>query len=64
MHTYQGERATFNYNPDFSGDVIVTVDGQELRIPAEDVLQFVAFCYVQRRLVIEIEGMEWEELLG
>jgi hypothetical protein len=64
-----GPRETiFDYNPDFSGDVHVRVrfgkyDYDEIRIPAQALLQFVSRCYVLPALIAELEDASTEDLL-
>lgn len=65
MHTLTANRGTtFNYNSDFSGAVIISRGDKTIEIPAEDLLEFVAYAYILRKRINELEGMEWRELLG
>jgi len=65
MHNYEGaEETNFHYNSDFSGGVkIITKDGQQFEIPGKDILEFVAYCYIQPQKVSKIEDMDYKELL-
>lgn len=74
MHTHHSTNGTtFNYNSDLSGEVIVTVDYHQIigsggpkmhvHIPAEDLLEFVAYSYVLSKRVEELEGMDYRQLL-
>jgi hypothetical protein len=65
MHTFKGSRgAIFNYNGDFSGEIIVKdVTGNEVIIDSDDILDFVAHCYVQPRRIEKLEQSDSRELL-
>lgn len=68
-HSFTRENSPFifHYNSDFSGPVdIVDVrdPGSLLRVPAEDILEFVAYAFVAHRRIGRIEEMDWRELLG
>ena len=65
MHTFKGnEGATFNYNSDFSGEVIIKdVNNNEIKIEGSDILEFVALCYVQGKKIERLEQADYEELL-
>lgn len=54
---------TFHYNSDFSGDVIVVVEGKEMKVPAHALLAFVGYCHVATKRINVIEGMKYTELL-
>jgi hypothetical protein len=66
MHTCTGSQGTkFHYNSDFSGDVIVVdKDGHEFYIPGKDILEFVAYGYVLKEKMHQIETMGWREMLS
>jgi hypothetical protein len=66
MHNYTGSQGTsFNYNSDFSGDVIIfDKDGNEFCIPGRDILEFVAYKYALREKMHQIEAMDWRELFS
>ena len=53
----------FNFNGDFSGDLIINFDDKELTIPCESVLELVAYCYIQSRKVARLENMSAKEVL-
>lgn len=68
MHSYTGPKGTsFHYNSDFSGDVRVVrlhrIDRGEAEIPGEDLLAFVAACYVAPRRIAALEQAGWEDIL-
>jgi hypothetical protein len=65
MHTFKGDKGTiFNYNEDFSGDIIVKdVTGNEVTIDGNDILDFVAHCYVQPKRIEKLEQSDSIELL-
>jgi len=68
MHTYtykdeKGKETYFHYNGDFSGNVIINSDNKELEIPAEAILELVAYCYVLGRKIENLENMDHEEIL-
>lgn len=68
MHYFQAEGlpvVSFNFNQDFSGDVLigVGVDGERFSVPAGAILQFVAQCYVVPKRESELENATFEELL-
>ncbi|KKL57138.1 hypothetical protein LCGC14_2238450, partial [marine sediment metagenome] len=58
MHSYEGRGGTlFNFNSDFSGDVRIKHGDQCCSIPADDILELVAYCYVTRNRISVIENM-------
>ncbi len=65
MHTFKGnEGATFNYNSDFSGDVIIKdINNNEVKVEGSDILEFVALCYVQGKKIERLEQADYKELL-
>lgn len=65
MHTFKGDQgAVFNYNGDFSGEIIVKdVAGNEVKIASWDILDFVAYCYVQSKKIEKLEHADSRELL-
>jgi len=66
MHAYESvDGSLFQYNSDFSGDIeIKTPDRKRsIKIPARDILQFVADCYVRPYKISEIEQAPWTKLL-
>lgn len=70
MHTHKTDNTVFHYNSDFSGGVTVLQKDDtgrvvaNIEIPAADLLEFVAYCYVQPNRLREVEGMTVEALLG
>lgn len=64
MHTYEGSKSIFNYNTDLSGDVVIT-DAllHEVTIPGEDLIDFVAYCYVLQKKIEKLEQTDSIELL-
>ena len=65
MHTFKGHKGTiFNYNSDFSGEIIIKdADNNEIKVEGSDILEFVAFCYVQGKKIERLEQAAYEELL-
>lgn len=65
MHTFEGnEGTTFNYNSDLSGEVIIKdVNNNEVKVEGSDILEFIAFCYVQGKKIERLEQADYEELL-
>jgi len=65
MHTFRGNKgATFNYNSDFSGEVVINdVNGNDVKVEGSDILEFVALCYVQGKKIERLEQADYEELL-
>lgn len=65
MHTFKGnEGATFNYNSDFSGEVIINdINGNDVKVEGSDILEFIALCYVQGKKIERLEQADYEELL-
>jgi len=64
MHHYQGTGKTgFNYSSDASGDVIIETDDGSIRVPCNDVLEFVAEL-VRMSKISRIEDASVEQLLG
>jgi len=56
MNNFTGSNGTlFNYNSDFSGDVIITRGNQQFSIPGTDLLELVAYGYVRANLIRQIE---------
>ena len=65
MEQYQTPRGTlFQYNIDFNGDVVITDGaGNQCVIPAEDILELVAWGYVARQKISRVEQFTTDELL-
>ena len=73
MKTYKASGGTiFQYNSDFSAKVIVGTPYESVHqgntrryteIPGEDLLEFVAYCYVAGKRIEQIEQMDYKELL-
>jgi hypothetical protein len=65
MTSYTGKNGTnFNYNSDFSGNVVIVRKGKEFIVPGEDILEFVAYAYVMPNRIAKAEQGTWQELLG
>lgn len=65
MSYYQAQKNTgFNFNDDFSGMVRIQTDDGEFAVPAQDLLEFIAYCYVLPEKVarLEVEG-DYRKLL-
>jgi len=64
MHNYKGSEGTsFNYNSDFSGNVIIIKDKKQFEVSGKDILEFVAYNYIQPTKISKIEDMDYKELL-
>lgn len=65
MHTFDGNKIRIHYNSDMSGDCIIfnKEDGQEIRVPCEDILDFVAN-YVRNQKISKLEQMETKDVFG
>ncbi len=65
MYSHESEHGTiFNYNSDWSGMVrIKPKDGEAFEIPGPDILEAVAYGYMQGRLISKVEGAHWTKLL-
>lgn len=65
MHTFNGDKgAIFSYNGDFSGDIFLRdKDGNEAKIDGNDILDFVAYCYVLPKKIEKLENADSKELL-
>jgi hypothetical protein len=65
MHKCESPEGTvFNYNSDFSGKVRVKYGAEEMWIPGEDILWFVAYHHVMSNRIRRVEQMNWRELLS
>lgn len=66
MHSYHGKSANFHFNGGLdNGEVIINdKKGNEMRVDVQDILDLVAYEYVQPKLIREIENMEVDKLLG
>lgn len=65
MESFTGKNITyFNYNSDFSGNVVIVRKGKEFIVPGEDILEFVAYAYVVPNRIAKAEQATWQELLG
>lgn len=67
MHSFSTPTATFNYNSDFSGEVVIyknegSIHHSPIYIPACDLLAFVAE-YIRMNKISKIESMTARELL-
>ena len=65
MHTYQANGGTrFNYNSDFSGSVHLAVPGgKTVYVLGEDLIDFIAYCFVLPQRVSKLEDASSERLL-
>lgn len=67
MHTYEADKGTvFNYNSDFSGVVSIQSevdDNGNLSVFAEDLIDFIAYCFVLQQRVSRLEDASSEWLL-
>lgn len=71
MHSYTSENGTtFHHNSDFSGDVLVVIENGKMHkgvgvgIDGQDLLEFVAYQYIARQRVAQIEEASWQDLLN
>lgn len=64
-HTWISNNGTiFNYNADFSGEIRINSAGkEEIIVPAKDLLEFVAYCYVLSTKIQLLEEMNYTKLL-
>lgn len=63
MHTFRSNKVTFIYNSDLSGDVTVQRDGKEIKVPGEELLEFVAE-RLRAMKIDTLEHMHYREVLG
>ena len=66
MHTYTNSltNTSFIFNSDFSGDVeIVRPGNARIRVPAEAILSFVAYRYVLRNRIDDLENQTYKDIL-
>ncbi|MBI2108676.1 MAG: hypothetical protein HYT93_00645 [Parcubacteria group bacterium] len=65
MHTRDTSRFTFHFNSDFSGNIVCInkETGAEMQIPAEEILQLVAYHYLAAKKIEKLEQASIEELL-
>lgn len=64
MHFFLGTEGTeFNYNSDLSGEVIIKVQNEVIRVPGDDLLEFVA-SYVRSRKISKLEDLDYTDVLG
>lgn len=65
MHTFRGEAVNIHHNGDYSGNIIISIDGMSIEIPCEDIFNFVAEYVIQKRIAdteqLAYEG--WEAIL-
>lgn len=67
MHSHTSDNDfAFNYNSDFSGDVIITkiTTGESIEVPGQDILEFVAFSYILPKRIAAAENLTLSELLS
>jgi hypothetical protein len=69
VHTFKGKKACFNYNSDFSGEVIITVPlshglgSATIEVNGQDILDLVAE-HIRLEKIGRLEQLSTEELLG
>jgi len=65
MEAWQTQRGiTFHYNKDFNGDIIIQDEnGDQMAVPAQDILDLVAWMYVARQKIARIEQCTTDEIL-
>jgi hypothetical protein len=65
MDSFTGNNGTqFNHNSDFSGYIFITDrKGNEIKIPAGDILQLVAEAYILPKRISKLEDLTYEDLL-
>ena len=65
MHSFHGISCNIHFNLDLSGEIIIyeKETTKEVRIEAQDILDFVAQKYIQCELIGKIESMSTRELL-
>lgn len=64
MHTFKSKYKTnFIYNSSFSGVVKINKNGKEIIIPVEDILEFIAHCYVLPNKIAKLESMDYKKIL-
>jgi len=65
MHTHNSSKFRFHYDAHFDGDIICInkETEQETVIPAEDILDLVATCYVAPRKIAKLEQADAQEIL-
>ncbi len=64
MHTKQSETGTiFHYNGDYSGEVIILRNGQDVIIPFIDLKSFVAD-YIRSEKIRDLESNDIDVVLG
>ena len=66
MHSYKGSKGTiFRFDSVFSGCIVITPSNSEqyIEIPAEDILELVAYNYVLVAKMIKLERKNYRELL-
>jgi hypothetical protein len=67
VHTYApDDRYRFHHNGGFDGDIIIVdkLDGTEVTVPSEVLLDFVSHCYVRDRLEGLVEQADTNTLLA
>ncbi len=66
MHSAESKNGTvFHFNSDFSGDIEILPLGVDVgfHIPAEDLLELVAYHYVLPCEIEALEGAPWKDIL-
>jgi hypothetical protein len=66
MHTHRAQSVTFNFNSDFSGEVIITpkAGGESLSVLGTDLLNFIAQEYIMPARIKRIEESSTLQLLS
>ena len=62
MHSLVLGHTVFQFNEDFSGDVIITRNGRAAEIPGEFLLELAAE-YVRSQKISRLEDKSWKEIL-
>lgn len=57
------EHTVFNFNSDMSGNVIIAHRGQEIEVPGEHLLQFVAN-YIRQERIASLEQANDRQIFG
>lgn len=64
MHSFDGKTATFHFNSDLSGEVIINTEGEKhITVAGEDLLNFIAE-WVRLELQTELENLTARQVLG
>lgn len=64
MSQYEADNGTkFSFNDDFFGSIIISIPGTTVKVPAQDILDLVAYHYVRPRCIAKLEQMKSKDLL-